>query len=101
MKKKKLPYFFRKLSHYSKENIAYAAQRILEETIIYRIKNNIPKNKKVNICLSGGVMANVKLNQKIREIKNVKNVYIQPAMGDAGIVIGVYMLFYQKKKNLS
>ena len=43
-------------------------------------------------------MANVKLNQKIREIKNVKNVYIQPAMGDAGIVIGAIYAFFQKKK---
>ena len=27
-------------------------------------------------------------NQKIMEIKNVKNVYIQPAMSDSGLYIG-------------
>ena len=99
-KKKDLPFFFKKLSKYSKEDISFAAQTILEEAVVYRIKNNLPKNRKVNICLSGGVTANVKLNQKIREIRNVKNVFIQPAMGDAGIVIGAIYAFLSKKNKI-
>jgi carbamoyltransferase len=98
--KNDLPSFFKKLSYYSKEDIAFASQTILEEAIVYIIKKNISKNKKTNICLSGGVMANVKLNQKIREIKNVKNVYIQPAMGDAGLVIGAVYAFLSKKNKV-
>jgi len=101
LKKKNLPFFFKKLSQYSKEDIAFAAQAILEESITYIIKKNLPKNKKTNICLAGGVMANVKLNQKIREIKNVKNVYVQPAMGDAGIAIGAIYAFLSKRNKIS
>ena len=52
------------------------------------IKKLIPKNKKINVCLSGGVFANVKLNQRINEIRNVKNLYIHPAMGDQGLSVG-------------
>ena len=99
--KNDLPSFYKKLSTYSKEDIAFAAQTVLEETIVYRIKKNLPKNKKINICLSGGVMANVKLNQKIREIKNVKNVYVQPAMGDAGLAIGAIYAFLSKKNKVN
>ncbi len=95
-----LPFFFKVLKKYSKEDIAYAAQYILEKTIVNYIKKNIPKNKKVNICLAGGVFANVKLNQKIREISNVKNVYIQPAMGDTGISLGAIYAFLNKKKKI-
>ena len=98
--KKELPNFFSRLEKYSKPDIAFAAQYILEKTIIHHIKKNIPKNKKINICLAGGVFANVKLNQKIREIKNVKNVYIQPAMSDTGISLGAIYAFLSKKKKI-
>ena len=97
--KKDLPNFYNKLSNYSKSNIAYAAQYILEKYIVHTIRSNIPKNKNINICLAGGIFANVKLNQKIREIKNIKNVYVQPAMGDAGIAIGAIYAFLSKKKS--
>ncbi len=97
LKKTDLPIFFKRVSKHSREDVAFAAQTILEESIVYRIKKNLPKNKKINVCLSGGVMANVKLNQKIREIRNIKNVFIQPAMGDAGIAIGAIYAFLSKK----
>ena len=98
--KKNLPNFYIKLSKYSKEDIAYAAQYILEKTITSFIKSNIPKNKNINICLAGGVFANVKLNQKIREIKNIKNVYVQPAMSDTGISLGSIYAFLSRKKKI-
>ena len=88
------------LSKFSKEDIAYAAQYILEKTVVTYIKKNIPKDKKINICLAGGVFANVKLNQKIREIKNVKNVYVQPAMSDTGISLGSIFAFLNGKKKI-
>ena len=47
--------------------------------------------------------ANVKLNQKIREIKNIKNVFVQPAMDDSGTALGSALIINKKtsKKNLS
>jgi carbamoyltransferase len=85
---KHIPNFYKKIKQYSKEDVSYAAQYILEKYIMKWIKNLLPKNKKNNICLSGGIFANVKLNQKINEMKNVKNVYIHPAMGDQGLSVG-------------
>ena len=95
--KEDLSSFYSNINKYSKEDVAYAAQYILEDIICKYIKSKIKTKKNVNICLAGGVFANVKLNQKIMEIKNVKNVYIQPAMSDAGLSIGSIFVFLNKK----
>ena len=52
------------------------------------LKKKLEDYKFTNICLAGGVFANVKLNQKIMELSGIKNVYIQPAMDDAGAALG-------------
>lgn len=81
-----------KLKHYigdsSREDIAAAAQKRLEEIVVELIKNAIKKTKHKNIVLAGGVFANVLLNQKILEIDGVEDVFIFPAMSDGGIAMG-------------
>lgn len=39
------------------------------------------------ICFSGGLFANVKLNQKINDLPWVDEIYIFPAMGDEGLAL--------------
>ena len=95
--KEDLPNFYSNINKYSREDVAFAAQNILEDIICKYIKFKIKNKKNVNICLAGGVFANVKLNQKIMEIQNVKNVFIQPAMSDAGLSIGSIFAFLNKK----
>lgn len=41
-----------------------------------------------NVCLAGGVFANVKLNQRIAELERVKNLFVFPHMGDGGLPFG-------------
>jgi carbamoyltransferase len=73
---------------WTREQAAAAAQSSIETTIIAWIEQIMDKNKDRNICLSGGVFANVKLNQKIRERFESSIVYVNPAMGDMGLVLG-------------
>lgn len=40
------------------------------------------------LCFSGGLFANVKLNQKINELDWVEEIYIMPPMGDEGLSLG-------------
>ena len=40
-----------------------------------------------NLCLAGGVFANVKLNKRVHEM-GFKNIFVQPAMSDAGLATG-------------
>ena len=84
-----------------REDIAAAAQLHLEESIKSLVSYYIDKTKKSYICMAGGVFANVKLNQVLREIPSVKNVFIQPHMGDGGLALGsavaTYSLVTKKK----
>ncbi len=82
---KKLPPGLRK---YKREDLAAAFQKRLEDCLTEIIKNALSGYKVDKIALAGGVVANVKLNQRIREIKGVKEIYIHPGMGDEGIALG-------------
>ena len=84
------------IKKFSKKDIAAATQKRIEEVIIEFIKDNIKKN--TNLALAGGVFANVKINQKISEIKNIKNIFIYPNMGDGGLAVGCAILSYYKNK---
>lgn len=72
--------------------IHYAAsiQKILEDhalaLIEYYLGDIIRETGKV--CFAGGVALNVKLNQKIIALPQVKELFVQPAAGDAGTALG-------------
>ena len=59
---------------YSKKDIAAATQYTLEKVVINCVKNL--SRKKINLALAGGVFANVKLNQKIKDLKNIKDIFV-------------------------
>jgi len=75
------------LRDYSKEDIAAASQQILEDTVTDWIESNLVDSDK-HIYLSGGIFANVKLNQRIQEsLPNIK-INVCPPMGDTGLCLG-------------
>jgi len=43
------------------------------------------------VVLSGGVTANVKMNQRIHELEGVDGIYVYPNMGDGGCASGIAM----------
>lgn len=72
--------------------IDYAAsiQDLLEKTALhlidYYLGDIIKETGKV--CFAGGVALNVKLNQRIIAMPEVKELFVQPAASDAGTAIG-------------
>ena len=82
------------LKKYSKKDIAACVQFILEKLVISCVKA-LSKNK-INIALAGGIFANVKLNQKIKDLNNIKNIFVYPNMGDGGLSVGSAMLCYNE-----
>lgn len=69
-------------------NMAASLQK-LYETILLDILNEIHKETKLdNLCFAGGCAMNSLANGKILENTPFKNIYIQPAAGDAGGSIG-------------
>lgn len=77
-----------------KADLAYAAQRILEETIFFLMNCLYDKSHSKNLCYSGGVALNSVLNGKIKKYTPFENVYIYPAAGDSGTAIGSAMYAY-------
>lgn len=72
-----------------KEDVAAAAQKILEEELVRLVQYLTRKYPTYeNICLSGGLFLNVKANKKIMEISGVKNVFVHPNAGDGGVALG-------------
>ena len=69
-------------------DVAASIQLVLEEIILKICKNIKAEYKISNLCLAGGVALNCVINGKIVKEKIFKNVWIQPAAGDAGGALG-------------
>jgi len=85
------PDLARDLKKHSREDIAAGLQYHCENIVVKFIKYWIKKINKKNynsICLAGGLFANVKINQKVKEIKGVNEVFVFPHMGDGGLTVG-------------
>jgi len=79
------------LKEYSKQDIAAGIQSVTEKLMVEYINCLLEKfsnNKKTNIFLAGGIFANIRLNQKISNLPNVKHCYVFPNMGDGGLGAG-------------
>ena len=82
--------------NFTKQDIAAAHQTAMEQSVARMVKHWIEKTGMKNVVLSGGVVANVKLNQRIFEVEGVENVFIHPGMGDGGLGTGAAMLLEEK-----
>ena len=81
-------------------NIAASIQLALEEIVLNIIKNiKLDYPKIENLCLAGGVALNCVANGKILESKLFKNIWIQPAAGDAGGSLGSALGYWYKKNH--
>lgn len=85
LKTRKIPNYF---SGYSKEDLAAAFQKRLEDCAVKIVKRAYDKTKKKNLILTGGVVANVKLNQRIHELGLFDEIIVHPHMGDGGLALG-------------
>ena len=75
------------------------------EDIILKIARFLSKEFKLeNLCMAGGVALNCVANSKILKSNLFKNIWIQPASGDAGAALGAAQAFYyqelDKKRNI-
>ena len=86
------------LKNYSREDIAYAIQFLTETSVQDLIKKNIPHIEGSDIALAGGVFANVALNKRVKEL-GFRRIFIQPAMTDAGLSLGVLLHSIPNRKS--
>jgi carbamoyltransferase len=76
------------VKRYGRANIAAEAQRVLEEQVKNVVYPWLDKERTRNLSASGGVMLNVKLNQRLWESGRVDKHHTYPNPGDSGIAVG-------------
>ncbi len=69
-------------------NIAHSLQKALEITVLKLVNWLYDFTRQDNLCMAGGVALNCVLNAVIRDEGPFKNVWVQPAAGDAGTALG-------------
>jgi carbamoyltransferase len=73
---------------YSPAQVAAAFQVVLEEVIAAYAAHHLEASGLSRVVLAGGVFANVKLNQRIKDLAGVDEVFVFPAMADCGLAWG-------------
>ena len=75
-------------------DLAASIQAVIEEIVLRITKNISSKYKIENLCLAGGVALNCVANGKVQNEKIFKNIWIQPASGDAGGSLGAALAYW-------
>jgi len=83
-------------------NLALAVQKITEEIVLKMAMEAKRVTGLENLCMAGGVALNCVANGNLLKENIFKNIYIQPAAGDAGGAIGAalaagFMYFEEKR----
>ena len=69
-------------------NLASSVQFELEQSMLSFSHQQLIKEQKVDLVLSGGVALNVKMNMILREKLNLNSFFVQPVSSDAGLALG-------------
>ncbi len=75
-------------------DIAASIQKVTEKIVIKICKNIYDEYKIDNLCLAGGVALNCVANGKILNNTEFKDIWIQPAAGDAGGSLGAALAYW-------
>ena len=80
-------------------DIAASIQKVTEEIMIKLARSLKKEYNLENLCLAGGVALNCVANGKILKEKIFKNIWIQPAAGDAGGSLGAALALWYIEQN--
>ena len=81
------------------KDLAHSTQKVYEEAFLNILNNLHEKYQIDNLCIAGGCGMNSVANGKIKNQTKFKNIYIQPAAGDAGGSIGSAFATHFKNSN--
>ena len=82
-------------------DIAASIQKVIE-IVLLRLTRTLAMEFNIsNLCMAGGVALNCVANGKIKNDRRFKEIWIQPAAGDAGGALGVALTVWYKKLNKS
>ena len=85
-------------------NLGLAIQQVTEEVVLKMAMETKRLTQAEYLCMAGGVALNCVANGKIYNARIFKDMFIQPAAGDAGGALGAaqaaYHIYYGKERNV-
>jgi carbamoyltransferase len=86
--------------HMAREDVAASVQHLLEVFVVDALGRVLHRHPRRFLGLSGGVFANVRLNQRLAEELPVDEIFIFPAMSDQGQPYGAVLNFLLRRDGL-
>jgi carbamoyltransferase len=80
-------------------DIASSVQAVTEEIVLTMTRSLAKEYSLPNLCMAGGVALNCVANGKIFRDKAFKDIWVQPASGDAGGALGGALAVWHKELN--
>jgi carbamoyltransferase len=74
--------------NFSKEDISSSIQILSEEITRDYVDYWMKKTGHSNVALAGGIFANVRINEEVHNLPEVKSIYVFPGMSDEGLAVG-------------
>ncbi len=84
----------------TRENASASIQRVLETVLLESIGRLLQRHPRRFLGLSGGVFANVRLNQRLAEELPLDELMVFPAMGDQGQPYGAALAYLLERDGL-
>ena len=82
----------RRLQQHRREDVCAWLQRGVEDDVCGLIRHWLDRTGMSRVALSGGVFANVRLNQRISTMDGIEELFVFPHMGDGGLCAGAALL---------
>ncbi|WP_051162817.1 carbamoyltransferase C-terminal domain-containing protein [Nocardia brevicatena] len=82
---------------FKREDLAAGVQALVEDLLCRLVASRVGRTGLRRIALAGGVMANVQLNRRIRELPDVEAMFVQPNMGDGGLPLGAVAASHHRR----
>ena len=83
-----------------REDVSASVQLLLENVIIDSVGRILARHPMRFLGLSGGVFANVRLNQRLAEELPLDEVFIYPSMSDQGLAAGAVLQYLLERDGM-
>ncbi len=82
-------------------DLARSIQQVVEEIILRLARTLQQETGEKNLCLAGGVALNCVANARLLREGPFKNIWVQPAAGDAGGALGAALAFHHAQPGVT
>lgn len=88
------PFYQKELKYMRFDHVAAGVQKFFEEIVVAWVKACIKETGIHRIAGSGGSFLNVKTNMLLRQLPEVKDLFVYPAADDSGLAVGAALEGY-------